>query len=150
MLPKTGFYLIKIKSVSAHVQMRCDTPYYWAHFGWNPPSPYQMRLYIIDGPFLNQETCKEIRICIHWNIIIRKHKFLYEKINIQESSINKKSNKKMLLILCTWAAFIKIKSCLVARIVSFDNKGLHLLFYRILEQYPFKDIETDISHVVSH
>ena len=119
-------------------------------FWMKPPSPHQMRPYITDCPFLKQETCKDIGICIHWNIIIRKHKFLYEKINIQESSINQKSNKTMLVILCTWAAFIKIKSCQVTRIVSFDNTGLHLLFRRILEQYPSKDIETDISHVVSH
>ena len=28
----------------------------------DPPSPYQLRTYLIDDPFLNQETYKDIRI----------------------------------------------------------------------------------------
>ena len=38
----------------------------------------------------------------------------------------------------------------VARIVSFDISGLHLLTFRILEPYPSKDIELDLSVTLSH
>ena len=40
--------------------------------------------------------------------------------------------------------------CLVARTASFDTAGLILLTFRILEPYPSKDIELDLSHVISH
>ena len=56
----------------------------------------------------------------------------------------------MSVILCTGATFVKINSCLVARIVSFDTAGLHLLTFRVLEPYSSKDIELDLSHVISH
>ena len=47
----------------------------------------------------------------------------------------------MSVIRCTGATFAKKKnSCLVARIASFDIVGLHLLTFRILEPYPYKDI----------
>ena len=46
----------------------------------------------------------------------------------------------MSVMLCTRATFVKKNSCLVARIVLFDTVGLHLLTFRILEPYPFKDI----------
>ena len=49
----------------------------------------------------------------------------------------------MSVILCTGAT-------LVARIVSFDTAGLHVLAFRILEPYLSKDIELDLSHVISH
>ena len=51
---------------------------------------------------------------------------------------------------CTGATFVKKNSCLVARIVSFDTAGLHLLTFRILEPYPSKDIALDsvtLSHI---
>ena len=48
----------------------------------------------------------------------------------------------MSVMLCTEATFVKKGSCLVARIVSFDAVGLHLLTFRILESYPSKDILT--------
>ena len=51
---------------------------------------------------------------------------------------------------CTGASFVKKNSCRVARVVSFDTAGLHLLTFRILEPYPSKDIEFDLSHVISH
>ena len=38
--------------------------------------------------------------------------------------------------------FVEKNSCLVARIVSLDTVGLHLLTFRILEPYPTKDIIT--------
>ena len=66
---------------------------------------------------------------------------VYDEINIQESSINQNPNSTMLM-LCTGATFVKKNSCLVARIVSFDTVGLHLLTFRILEPYPSKDILT--------
>ena len=60
-------------------------------------------------------------------------------------------------MLCTGATFVKKTSCLVARIVSFDTTGLHLLTFRILEPYSSKDIELDLSiyfydlsHVILH
>ena len=48
------------------------------------------------------------------------------------------------------ATFVKINSCLVARIFLFDTAGLHLLTFRILDLYPSKDIELDLSQVISH
>ena len=48
----------------------------------------------------------------------------------------------MSAMLCTGATFVKKTSCLVGRIVSFDTVGLHLLTFRILEPYPYKDILT--------
>ena len=56
----------------------------------------------------------------------------------------------MPVMLCTGATFVKKNSCLVARIVSFDTAGLHLLTFRILGPYLPKDIELDLSHVISH
>ena len=50
---------------------------------------------------------------------------------------------------CVGAPFLKINSCLVARIVLLDTAGLHLLTFRILEHLS-KDIELDLSHVISH
>ena len=63
------------------------------------------------------------------------------KYNIQWSSI-KQTNSAKSVMLCTEAVFVKQKSCLVARIVSFDTAGLCLLTVRILEPYPSKDILT--------
>ena len=73
-----------------------------------------------------------------------------DEINIQGSSINQKSNNTKSVMLCTGATFVKKNSCLVAKIVSFDTAGLHLLAFRILEPYPSKDIELDLGHVISH
>ena len=56
-----------------------------------------------------------------------------DEINIEESSINQKSNYAMSVMLCVGATFVKKNSCLVARIVSFDIAGLHLLTFCILE-----------------
>ena len=67
---------------------------------------------------------------------------------IKGSSINKKPNSTMSVMLCTRATFVKKNSCLVARIVPFDIVGLHLLTFRILEPYPSKDIALDLSHVI--
>ena len=52
--------------------------------------------------------------------------------------------------LCTGATFVKINSCLVTRIVLFDTAGLHLLTLCILMPNPSKEIELDLSHVISH
>ena len=71
-----------------------------------------------------------------------------DEINIQESSINQKSNTTISVMLCTGATFVKNNSCLVARIVSFDIVGLHLLTFRILESYLSKVIELDVSHAM--
>ena len=67
---------------------------------------------------------------------------------LKGSSINKKPNSSVSVMLCTGATFVKKNSCLVARIVSFDTVGLHLLTFRILEQYPSKVIALDLSHVL--
>ena len=56
----------------------------------------------------------------------------------------------MLVMLCTGATFVKKKSCLVARRVSFDTVGQHLLNFHILQPYRSKDIALDLSHVISH
>ena len=56
----------------------------------------------------------------------------------------------MSVMLCAGATFEKKNSCLVARIVSFDNVGLHLLTFRILESYSSKDIELDLSVMSYH
>ena len=56
----------------------------------------------------------------------------------------------MCVVLCTRVTFVKKNSCLVARIVSFDTAGVHLLTFRILEPYPSKDIELDLRNVNSH
>ena len=45
-------------------------------------------------------------------------------------------------MLCMGAIFVTKISFLVARIVSFNIVGLHLLTFRVLEPYPFKDIVT--------
>ena len=62
----------------------------------------------------------------------------------------KKKCNTMSFMLFTGATFVKKNSCLVARIVSFDIAGVHLLTFHILEPYSFKDIELDLSHVISH
>ena len=69
---------------------------------------------------------------------------------IKGSSINKKTNSTVSVMLCTGATFVKKNSCFVARMVPFDTIGLHLLTFRILEPYPSKDIALDLSHVMSH
>ena len=56
----------------------------------------------------------------------------------------------MSVMLCTGATFVKKNSFPVARIVSFDAAGLHLLTFRILESYPSRDMGLDLSHVMSH
>ena len=73
-----------------------------------------------------------------------------DEINNQERSINQKFNNTMSVVLCTGATFVKKSSYLVARIVSFDTEGLHPLTLRILEPYASKDIELDLSHIISH
>ena len=47
------------------------------------------------------------------------------------------------------ATFVKINSCLLGRIVPLDTAGLHLLTFCILEPYRYKDIELDLSQVIS-
>ena len=83
---------------------------------------------------------------VQWNIIIRKNKFLYEKIN-DSVGWNKhsgeqhwSSNNTMSVMLCTGATFVKnsaafVKNNTFARIVSFDTAGLHLLTFHFLEPY---------------
>ena len=63
---------------------------------------------------------------------------------IKGSSINKKPNSTMSVMLCMGATFVKK----VARIVRFDTVDLHLLIFHILEPYPSKDTAFDLSHVI--
>ena len=56
----------------------------------------------------------------------------------------------MLVILCTGATFVMKNPCLVARIISFNTAGLHILTFCILEPYLSKDIELNLSHPISH
>ena len=71
-------------------------------------------------------------------------KKIHEKINGSAgwnknsgSTINQNPSSTMSVMLCTGATFVKKNFCLVARIVSFDT--VHLLTFRVLEPYPFKD-----------
>ena len=56
----------------------------------------------------------------------------------------------MSVMFCTGDIVVKKNSCVVARIVSFDTRGPHVHTFRILEPYPSKDIELDLSHVISY
>ena len=56
----------------------------------------------------------------------------------------------MSALLCTGATIVKENSCLVARVVTFDTAGLHLLTFSISGPYQSKDNELDLSHVISH
>ena len=71
-----------------------------------------------------------------------------DETKVERSSINQKPNSTMSVMLCTGATFVKKNSCLVARIVSFDTVGLHLLTFRILEPYLPKDIALDLSYFI--
>ena len=64
--------------------------------------------------------------------------------------MNQRSNNTMSVILCSRAIFVKKSSCLNSSIVPFDTAGQHLLTLPILEPYQSKDIELDLSHVISH
>ena len=55
----------------------------------------------------------------------------------------------MSVVLCPGTTFVKKNFSLVARIASVDTAGMHLLSFRILKPYPSKDIELDLSHVIS-
>ena len=59
---------------------------------------------------------------------------------IKGSSINKKPNSTMSVMLCTGATFVKKNSCLVARIVLFYTEGLYLLTFLILKPLSSKYI----------
>ena len=56
----------------------------------------------------------------------------------------------MSLMNCTGAAFVKKNSCLVARTVSSDTAGLHLITFGILKPYPSKDIELNDAIIVPY
>ena len=51
---------------------------------------------------------------------------------------------------CTGPTFVKKNSCLVARIVSFDTAGLHLITFGILKPHPSKDIELNDAIIVPY
>ena len=91
------------------------------------------------APFSTKEQIKTFEHRVHWNI--RKNKFLYEKMNasVGWNKHSGEQNNTMSVMLCTGATFVEKNSCLVARIVSFDASGLHLLTFCILEPYPSKD-----------
>ena len=52
--------------------------------------------------------------------------------------------------LCLLTTFIKKNSCLVAKTVSFDTTGLHVLIFHVLESFPSTCIAVDLCHVISH
>ena len=56
----------------------------------------------------------------------------------------------MSVMVCMGDIIVKINSCLVDRICSSYTASLHLLSFRILDPYLSKDIELDLSHVISH
>ena len=53
----------------------------------------------------------------------------------------------MSVILCTAATFAKKNSCLVARIISFDIAGLHLIIFRIYCPKILTLISVTLSHI---
>ena len=53
-------------------------------------------------------------------------------------------------MLCMGATFVKKNCCLVARTVSFDTAGVHLLTFRNLETHRSQDNELDRSHNLSY
>ena len=55
----------------------------------------------------------------------------------------------MSVVLGTGATFVKKNPGLAARVGSFDPE-VHLLTFPTLEPYSFKDIELDLSHVISY
>ena len=57
---------------------------------------------------------------------------VWNEINIQESSINQKSNNTMSVMVRTRATFVKKNS----RLVSFDTAGLHLFTFRNFRAIP--------------
>ena len=71
-------------SVSAYVQMRRDTPfplYANVRILYEPPaSPHQLPTYLIDGPFLNRKTYKDIQISYSLN-----HKHSNKLISLRKS-----------------------------------------------------------------
>ena len=69
---------------------------------------------------------------------------------IKGSSINKKSNSTMSVMLCTGPTLVKKNSCLVAGIVPYYTEVLHLLTFYVLEPHSSKDIALGLSHVISH
>ena len=73
-----------------------------------------------------------------------------DETNIQKTSINQESINTLSVMLCTVATFVKKNSGLVARIVSFDTAGPHLLTSQTLEPYLSKDIVPDLTHAISH
>ena len=108
------------------------------------------------GLFLNLQTNKNIWISYSLKTNIRK-KNIYKEINssvrwenIQGSSIDQKPNGTMSVMLFTGATLVKKNFCLVARIVSCDTVGLHLLTFRILEPYTDPNIMDLISVTLSH
>ena len=76
---------MKRDSVSAYVRMKRDTPLplqvVVRILDDPPPSPHQLRTYLIDDPFLNQRNYQDIRISYSLKYKRQKNKFLYEKIN---------------------------------------------------------------------
>ena len=75
---------MKRDNASAYVHMRRDTPSLYLQlyaFWMTPQSPHQLRMHLIDGPFLNQKHINTFEYCVYWNISIQKNKFLYEQTN---------------------------------------------------------------------
>ena len=67
---------------------------------------------------------------------------------IKESSISKKPNSTMSVMLSAGATVAKKNSFIVGRIVPFDTVGLHLLTFCFLKLYSSKDIALDLSHFI--
>ena len=119
------------------------------HFRWTPPSPTSCIRTKMMFPFSSKKHIKIFEYRVHWNINIWKNKFLYEKLNGREGW-NKYSNITISVMSCTVATFVRKNSGLLARKVSFDTAGLHLLTSQTLEPYLSKDIVPDLTHAISH
>ena len=149
---------MKRDSVSVYKYMRRDTPctplprYVVVPILDHLLSSHQLRMYLVDSHFLNQNYIKALMSyslkCKYSRKYISKRKSKW--YCRMKWTFRKAALINNLIIQCTKATFVKASSCLVARIVSFDNAGLHLLTYRILEPYPTKHMVLDLSHVISH
>ena len=86
------------------------------------------------SPFSTKKHLKTFEYRTHWNMNIRKNKFLYENLNSsagwnknpEGQHYLKKSIKQCQYSLCG-VTFVKKNSCVVARIVLLDTADLHLL-----------------------
>ena len=72
--------------------------------------------------------------------VMRKYIELFFSNTVSPITQIRKPNSTMSVMLCTGVTFVRKTSYLVAKIVSYDTAGLHLLTFRILEPYHYYSI----------